>query len=313
VTLTPPEFSVVIPAFNAEATIASSVASVLGQTRTDVEVVVIDDGSTDGTVAAVERIADQRVRLIVQPNTGVSTARNAGIASAGGRYIAFLDSDDLWLPRYLELASKALASTARPGFAYTDAYAFDPVTGKVGRRGMVGRNPPVPPPTDRGEFLLELLERNFVHASATVPRQVIDDVGGFDPAAAPAEDYGLWLRIAVSGYDVAWIPGKHALYRIHAGQASRNELKLRRGEAAALRTIDPTALPTPRHRALLDRRRSKIERELRVLEGGAHLAGAVRRVRRRVGRVRQAVGLGSSCRENPPAEVAAAFPDLTAV
>ena len=183
-----PVFSVVIPAFNAEATIVSSVASVLGQTRTDVEAIVIDDGSTDGTVAAVERIPDQRVRLNVQPNSGVSTARNAGIATARGRYIAFLDSDDLWLPRYLELAAEALASTARPGFAYTDAYAFDPVTGKVGRRGMVGGKPPVPPPSDRGEFLLELLERNFVHVSTSVPREVIEDVGGFDPAATPAED-----------------------------------------------------------------------------------------------------------------------------
>ena len=100
---------------------------------------------------------------------------------------------------------------------------------------------------------------------------------------------------------------------MHAQQASRNELKLRRGEAAALGTIDPAVLPTPRHRALLDRRQREIEHELRVLEGDAHLAGAIRRVRRRVGRVRGAVGLGGPCRENPPTEVAAAFPDLTAV
>jgi glycosyltransferase involved in cell wall biosynthesis len=312
-TLAAPEFSVVIPAFNAEATIASSVGSVLGQTRTDVEIIVVDDGSTDATAAAVERVADERVRLVSQPNRGVSAARNEGIAGARGRYVAFLDSDDLWLPRYLELAAQALASTARPGFAYTDAYAFDPITGKVGRRGMVGRQPPVPPPNDRNEFLLELLERNFVHVSTSIPREVIEEVGGFDPAATPAEDYGLWLRIAVRGYDVAWIPGRHALYRIHAEQASRNELKLRRGEAAALRTIDPGDLPTPSHRALLNRRRRKLEHELRVLEGGAPLAGAVRRLRRRVGRLRQVAGLGSSCRENPPTEVAAAFPDLTAV
>ena len=308
-----PEFSVVIPAFNAEATIASSVASVLGQTRKDVEVIVIDDGSTDGTVAAVEQIPDQRIRLIAQPNSGVSTARNAGIATARGRYIAFLDSDDLWLPRYLELAAEALACTMRPGFVYTDAYAFDPVTGKIGRRGMVGRRPPVPPPTDPDEFLLELLERNFVHVSTTIPRGVLEEVGGFDPEATPAEDYGLWLRIVVKGYNVAWIPGKHALYRMHADQASRDELKLRRGEAAALGKIEPRDLPTPTHRALLDRRRRHLEREVRVLQGAAPLASALRRLRRRIGRLRHAVGSGTSCRETPPREVAAAFPDLTVV
>jgi GT2 family glycosyltransferase len=312
-TLAVPEFSVVIPAFNAEATIASSVASVLSQTYPDLEVVVVDDGSSDKTAAVVARIADARVRLVPQPNRGVSAARNAGIAAARGRYVSFLDSDDLWLPSYLELAARALAATTRPGFAYTDAYAFDPVTGKVGRRGMEGRQPPVPPPSDSDEFLLELLERNFVHVSTSVPREVIEEVGGFDPAATPAEDYGMWLRIAVKGYDVVWIPGKHALYRIHSEQASRDELKLRRGEAAALRTIEPGDLPTVAHRALLERRRRDIAHELRVLEGGAPLAGAVRRLRRRAGQLRYIAGLRSPCRETPPTEVTAAFPDLTAV
>ena len=239
------EFSVVIPAFNAEATVASSVASVLRQTRADLEVIVVDDGSMDGTAAAVERLTDQRVKLISRPKRGVSAARNAGIDTARGRYIAFLDSDDLWLPRYLELAAEALASTARPGFVYTDAYAFDPVTGKVGRRGMVGRQPPVPPPSDRDAFLLELLERNFVHVSTSVPRAVLEEVGGFDPDSTMAEDYALWLRIIVRGYDVAWVPGKHVLYRVHADQASRDEVKMRRGDLVALAAIEPGDLPPP--------------------------------------------------------------------
>ncbi len=312
-TLAAPEFSVVIPAFNAQATVASSVASVLSQTRADLEVIVVDDGSTDGTVAAVERVADRRVSLISRSKQGVSAARNAGIDTARGRYVAFLDSDDLWLPRYLELAAGAMASTARPGFVYTDAYAFDPVTGKVGRRGMVGRQPPVPPPSDREAFLLELLERNFVHVSTSVPREVLEDVGGFDPDSTMAEDYALWLRIIVRGYDVAWVPGKHVLYRVHGEQASRDEVKMRRGDLVALAAIEPGDLPTAAHRALLDRRQRDLEHELRVLEGRAPVAGAVRRLRRRLGRLRQAAGLGSACRDNPPTEVAAAFPDLTLV
>jgi GT2 family glycosyltransferase len=313
VTPAAPAFSVVIPAFNAEATVASSVASVLRQTRTDLEVIVVDDGSTDATVAAVDRIADGRLRVISQSKQGVSAARNAGIDAARGRYIAFLDSDDLWLPRYLELSAEAVAPRTNPGFVYTDAYAFDPVTGKVGRRGMVGRRPPVPPPSDRDAFVLELLERNFVHVSTSVPREVLEDVGGFDPDSAMAEDYALWLRIIVRGYDAAWVPGKHVLYRVHAAQASRDEGRMRRGDLVALGAIEPADLPTAAHRTLLDRRRRELEYELRALEGRAPVAGAMRGLRRRLGRLRQAAGLGSACRDNPPTEVAAAFPDLTLV
>jgi glycosyltransferase involved in cell wall biosynthesis len=300
-----PIASVVIPAFNAEATIASASRSVLRQTHTDLEVIVVDDGSSDRTGEIVGTNRDPRVQLVSQRNQGVAAARNAGIACARGQYIAFLDSDDLWLPTYLELAVDALAGTKDPGFAYTDAYAFDATAGKVGRRGLDGDPPPVLPPSSTSEFLLELLKRNFIFSSAVVPRRVLTAVGGFDQRAAPAEDYGLWLRIVARGYQPMCIPGKHA---------SLNKLALLRGERASLRGIPMELLPTAAHGAVVAARLRQIEREIRVLEGSARLRTWARRLRHAAGRLRMRAGFdGARCKQEPPPDVRAAFPDLTAV
>ncbi|MGH2874414.1 MAG: glycosyltransferase family 2 protein, partial [Solirubrobacteraceae bacterium] len=261
-----PTTSVVIPAFNAAATVGSAVASALSQTRPALEVIVVDDGSDDGTARVVRELAAPQVRLVAQPHRGVSAARNAGIAAARGRLLAFLDSDDLWLPRYLELAAIGLLAQQHAGLAYTDAYAFDPSTGLVGRRGIEGGPPPVPPPADGESFLLELMARNFVFSSALVPRDVLGAVGGFDPHVSPAEDYDLWLRIVLRGYRPVWIPGRHALYRVHAAQASADQLRLRRAELALFTGLRAEQLPTVAHRRLLQARRRQIERELAVLE-----------------------------------------------
>jgi teichuronic acid biosynthesis glycosyltransferase TuaG len=113
--------SVVMPAYNAEATIASAMASVRDQTDAGWELIVVDDGSTDRTaeIAAAAAAADKRIRLIRQRNQGVAAARNAAIEAATGRYLAFLDADDLWLPsklerqlRFMSLRSSALSATA---------------------------------------------------------------------------------------------------------------------------------------------------------------------------------------------------------
>src|SRR5690348_11964260 len=129
--MTNPRLSVVIPAYNAATTIRAAVTSTLRQTRPVLEVIVVDDGSADATADVVSAIGDPRVRLISRVNGGPSAARNAGIAAARGEFVAFLDSDDLWLPGYAERATAALSSAANPGFAYTDAYVFDTGRGQV--------------------------------------------------------------------------------------------------------------------------------------------------------------------------------------
>src|SRR5947209_8661253 len=155
--MTSPRLSVVIPAYNSARTIRAAVASTLNQTRPVLEVIVVDDGSTDATAEVVTGIADPRVRLVSRPNGGPSAARNAGIAVARGEWVGFLDSDDLWLPSYAQRAAAALGAAANPGFAYTDAYRFDGGSGRV-KRGWA-LSAPDPPPPDRESFLIALLGR----------------------------------------------------------------------------------------------------------------------------------------------------------
>src|SRR6201994_3251093 len=129
--MTSERLSVVIPAFNAATTIRAAVRSTLSQTMPVLEVIVVDDGSTDATAEVVAAMEDPRVRLVSRANGGPSAARNAGIAAARGEWVAFLDSDDLWLPRYVETATAALSGAPNPGFAYTDAYVFHAGRGQV--------------------------------------------------------------------------------------------------------------------------------------------------------------------------------------
>jgi glycosyltransferase involved in cell wall biosynthesis len=304
----PPVHSIIVPAFNAASTIASAVGSALAQTVTGLEVVVVDDGSTDSTADVVRGIADERVRLISQPNRGLPAARNAGIAVARGRYVSLLDSDDLLLPRYLELSHEALESSPGAGFAYTDAYVFDPVTGRVRQRTAMERaNPPKPPPSDRDEFLLELLRRNFIYVAATISKDALDSVGGFDETRTSAEDYELWLRILIAGYRAAWTDSPQALYRKHAGQMSRKLVTMSRSLLDVYEAIRPEDLPSDAHRQLLAERRHRVARETRLLSVVAWavpqgLVGVAKRA-----------GVGEAWYDEPPAEVAAAFPDLRAV
>lgn len=301
-----PRFSVIVPAFNAATTICAAVRSALSQTQTDLEVIVVDDGSTDGTTDIVERIADPRVGVVPQSNRGPSAARNAGAAAARGTYLSFLDSDDLWLPRYLELAARALESVDRAGFAYTDAYAFDGRTGKVRRRTAMARmRPPTPPPGDREAFLLELLERNFIYNSTTVPSAVFAANGGYDETKTTAEDYDLWLRIVSGGHRASWMSGEQALYRLHAGQETRNLAKMRRGLFAVYRDLDMAAMPTPAHREVLARRRRETERGV----GTAARAVAACTPQGLIKSLKRA-GIGESWYDSPPQDVARAFPDL---
>jgi glycosyltransferase involved in cell wall biosynthesis len=309
--VTAPGFSVVIAAFNAERTIRSAVRSVLGQTAHDLEVIVVDDGSTDSTAAIVRGFDDPRVRLVQQENHGQSNARNAGIAVSRGRYVGVLDSDDLWLPDYLKLAGAALDQVENPGFLYTDAYMFDGPSGRVHRRTAMGRmRPPIPPPREPDKFLLELLARNFVYVSAIIPRAVLRAVGGYNELIHGTEDYDLWLRIVMRGYEPVWLPGVHAMYRLHPGQVSHQRLRVTRSLQEVFSGLPDEFLPSDLHRELVARRLREFDHELRVLTGQARLGHAVRQLRHRAGRVRRRVGRRFAWYEHPPAEVAAAFPDL---
>ena len=182
-----PAISVIIPTFNRAQDVAAAVASVLDQTWTDFELIVVDDGSTDDTDAALAPLAD-RIRLLRQPNRGVSAARNAGIDAARGRLIAFLDSDDRWLPKKLAV-QKAFFD------AHSDARICQ--TEEVWIRNGVRVNPGRRHRKPSGNIFIPSLALCLVSPSAVMMRrELFDAIGRFDETLPACEDYDLWLRVA---------------------------------------------------------------------------------------------------------------------
>jgi len=201
---TSPAVSVVIPTYNRATTVMRAIQSVRDQDFTDFELIVVDDASTDDTAQVVEALADDRVRLLVQPaNGGVCTARNRGIAAARAPLIAFLDSDDIWLPRKLSRQVELMrASPADVGLVYT---GIENRTSQ-GAEGFV--------PSARGDVFADLLRINRLHgapSTALIRAEVFDMVGGFDPALPAIEDYEMWVRIA-RFWRVDFIPDPLAAY-----------------------------------------------------------------------------------------------------
>lgn len=226
-----PRFSVVMPALNAETTIGSAIRSVLAQTRSDFELLVVDDGSTDETVGEVRKaLLDSRIRLLRQEHRGVAAARNWAISEARGAFISMLDSDDLWLPGYLQVMGDVLAANPQAALAYTDAWLFDEVRGRFQRAGaMSPASPPSAPPHESHTLLTRLLQSNFIYTSVTVRRDVVVRVGPFNTDLPAASDYEMWLRIAARGYTFVRVPGRLAVHRNRSESLSSDPRRLTTG------------------------------------------------------------------------------------
>jgi glycosyltransferase involved in cell wall biosynthesis len=197
----PPPVSVVIPAYNRASSIGAAINSVLRQTYPDFELVVVDDGSTDGTPEAARAITDPRLRVIAAPrNLGAAGARNLGVAEARGTWIAFQDSDDEWLPE--KLARQMARLAANPDFvaAYCGLLTVGALNARPGERTTLRY---VPDPSVRpaeGDILEPLLQRNMISTQTLVVRRdVFLALGAFDEATTPIEDWDFALRLAHRG------------------------------------------------------------------------------------------------------------------
>src|SRR5438093_4870916 len=210
--------SVVIPAFNAEQYIGDALASIRDQTLPGVEVIVIDDGSIDGTLREVERFADcLDLRIVRQANAGPSAARNTGIRMARGRHCAFLDADDIMLPELLAAQSALLDSDPDLGLVLTDVITFDEA-GTIHRSRWSLAEP------SAGTLLDRLLVENFVTTSAVMaPTRCLLKAGLFPEDRRVAEDYELWLRIAAR-WKVEFIDRPLVRYRYSRGSLSSDKL-----------------------------------------------------------------------------------------
>jgi glycosyltransferase involved in cell wall biosynthesis len=208
-----------MPCFNAASHIAAGVATVLQQTLSDIELIVVDDGSTDRSAEILRGFSDGRLTILTQENKGVLAARNAGLAAASGQYVAFLDADDTWRPDCLEKLHRALAEHPECVLAYCGWQNL----GLPGNRG----NPFIPPDYEvhnKAELLLDDC-RWPVHGALT-RRDAVVAAGGFDPNFPTAEDYWLWLRIAVTN-KIIRVPEVLAYYHHHGEQRStaRNQVQ----------------------------------------------------------------------------------------
>jgi glycosyltransferase involved in cell wall biosynthesis len=212
--------SVVIPAFNRQAYIRQAVESVLAQTYRNLEVIVVDDGSTDGTREIVQslRSTDGRVRYIWQENSERAVARNTGIKNARGDYIAFLDSDDLWLPRKLELQLEVLAAHRSMVMAVSWFEMVDD-SGAT----MQNCETPTVEETARPDFHCLLAQANRIGSPCPlVRREVFDKAGMFtlDSTLICFEDWEMWTRAACFG-SVGLVPKILAQHRIHSGNTEK--------------------------------------------------------------------------------------------
>lgn len=210
-----PKVSVIIPVYNCEKYIGPAIDSVLAQTYKDFELIVVNDGSTDGTPQVLDRYEGQIVR-IDQENKNVAEARNTGVRAARGKYLAFLDSDDLWHPEKLGKQVPLLDSDSSVGYVYTNVEFLFGDTRCLGEGFLM--NPP-----HRGEVVNELLPNNFVCVSSVMMRAVLfdDEVELFRSKFILSEDYDVHLRMSVKcKFD--YNEEKLVKYRIHPINASRN-------------------------------------------------------------------------------------------
>jgi GT2 family glycosyltransferase len=235
----PLAFSIVMAAHNSAATIAQAIESVRGQTRSDWELIVVDDGSRDGTAEIAEALDDPRVRVVREPdNRGPGAARNQGISLAQAPVVCMLDSDDLWLPDYLETMGRTLDATPAAAVACTDAWVVDEAAGRVRKTSvMAAQDPPEPLPDDPRTFLAELLRRNFIYNSVTARREALLAVGGYDERLWVGEDWELWLRLTAAGFRFVCVPQPLAVYRQRDGSLTSDSERLRAAQREVYRII----------------------------------------------------------------------------
>lgn len=223
-----PMVSVVIPAYNAEWCIGRAIDSALVQVWQDFEVIVVNDGCTDGTPAVLRRYGE-RIVCIDQSNAGMSAARNAGIAAARGRYIAFLDADDRWLPDKLARQVALLEQQADLAFCSTCARFEDPDGRPAGEWGC---------PTGGRASMPHILANHAAvagGASSVLARsEIVKRLGGFDEALRGAEDTDLWVRLAAEG-GFACIADPLVVVLRRPDSVSRNYEQMRAGALAMTR------------------------------------------------------------------------------
>lgn len=263
-----PRISVLIPAYNAAATIGDTLESLRAQTFTNWEAIVIDDGSTDGTARAIAALHDPRIRVFRYPNAGQAESRNRALQWAKGELIAFLDADDWWTPDKLQDQWAALEADPAAAVAYSWT---DYVNDRNERLHPGFHSGP------SGEVYRALLLNNFIEngSNPLVRRRAVETVGGFRDRFIPAEDWDYWLRLAQKFPFVA-VPKAQVRYRVSAVSSSAN---LERLERACVAVLDSHLAESPQWRSLARPAKSRFYRGLACKAFSAGPANRLRAAR----------------------------------
>jgi hypothetical protein len=241
-----PVVSVIIPAWNAAATLAETVRSAAAQSHSTIEILIVDDGSTDATRSIAEGLAaaDPRIRVLAQPNAGVAAARNAGLAQARGAWAAWLDADDLWHPAKLARQLAAAAAAPRPpAFIYTGYRMIDAAD-------VVGPLPRTLADVSGHTLCQQIATTYFTNVSSFMaPIELARACGGHDSrlrdnGVEGAEDLLLQLRLAMRG-PASCIPEALVGYRMHGANMSRAIARAARSNLLALQWIQDEAPEVP--------------------------------------------------------------------
>jgi glycosyltransferase involved in cell wall biosynthesis len=292
-----PAVSVITPAFNVESYLAEAVESVLAQTFTDWELVIVDDGSRDGTRALAERYRaahPDRIVVVSQENRGLAAARNTGLRVARGAVLALLDSDDAWTPAFL--AEQMGLLDAHPEAAI--------VTGNATVRGGPENGRPARPENDErpAPDLVEILrDETAVFIMSVFRRAVVDRIGGFDERFRTNEDYDFWIRAASAGFRFIRNPRPLGFYRRHENSLSANDVRMLSGILCVFRkALEAAERGTEPYRLILQQI-DRFETELLAAEAREALSRAdipaarasLQALRRRRGGVALAVAAGA--------------------
>lgn len=219
------DVSVVIPCYNAAPYIGATIRSVLAQQRANMEIIVVDDGSSDGSLELV-RAQFPQVRALSQANQGVAAARNHGLREARATWVAFVDADDIWLPGKLEAQFALMASVPGCRMSYTAWQVWpsqqpEPEPGYLARLAARAADEAAWRGASGWIYPQLLLDCVVWTSTVLAERALFEQVGGFDTTLRVGEDYDLWLR-ASRVTQILRVPRPYALYRMHPASITRS-------------------------------------------------------------------------------------------
>ena len=256
-----PAVSVIMPAYDVEPYIGDAIRSALAQTFRDFELIVVDDGSKDGTAGVIRALAreDSRIQLVQQPNRGLAAARNSALRAARGDFFALLDSDDLWAPEFLAEQLAILAARPEVDIVTGNGWILD-----GSNHGRLARPSPDPRPVP--DLTSIIGDEWSVFIMSVIRRRVYTTIGSFDESMRSNEDYDFWLRAALAGFTFARNDRPLGHYRIRAGSLSASEVRMLGGILKVYDKLRPMIADRPHEMSILERQINRFEGELLAAE-----------------------------------------------